>query len=107
MFEGLEVLDNRDFYLVRGVPELIPAASPVGEDDSEKDGRLPSPILSKCVPQTHNIGAQHLLELVDGLVELGLLGKRLGKYTQPHCRAFWRARPPGIQASIQASAAIR
>jgi len=78
LFEGLEVLDNRSFYLARGVPELIPAAGSLGEDDSEKDSRLPSPILSESVPQTHNIGAQQLLELVDSLVEFRLLRKRPG-----------------------------
>ena len=78
LFEGLEVLDNRSFYLARGVPELIPAAGSLGEDDSEKDSRLPTPILSEGVPETHNIGAQHLLDLADGLVEFRLLRKRLG-----------------------------
>src|ERR1039457_2253976 len=78
LFEGLELLDNRSFYLARGVPELIPAAGSLGEDDSEKDRRLPSPILSEGVPQTHNVGAQALLDSVDGLVEFRLLRKRLG-----------------------------
>jgi hypothetical protein len=39
LFEGLELLDNRSFYLARGVPELIPAAGSLGEDDSEKEVR--------------------------------------------------------------------
>ena len=91
MFEGLEVLDNRSFYLARGVPELIPAAGSLGEDDSEKDSRLPSPILSEGVPQTHNIGAQHLLDSVDGLVEFRLLRKRLGNVHNLIIARFLRA----------------
>ena len=98
LFEGLEVLDNRSFYLARGVPELIPAAGSLGEDDSEKDSRLPTPILSEGVPQTHNIGAQQLLDLVDSLVELRLLGKRLGNVHNLIIARFLRARSRWIQS---------
>lgn len=78
LFEGLETLDNRSCYLVRGVQELISATGSVRKDDSEEDSRLPTPILSKGVPQTHNIGAKRLPDCVDSLVELRLLCKRSG-----------------------------
>jgi hypothetical protein len=91
LFEGLEVLDNRSFDLARGVPELIPAAGSLGEDDSEKDSRLPTPILSKGVPQTHHIGAQQLLDLVDSLVEFRLLRKCPGNVHNLIIARFLRA----------------
>jgi len=78
LFERLEALVNRSCHLVRGVPQLIAATSLVGKDDSEEDSRLPSPILTKSVPQTHDIGAKRLLDLFYSLVELRLFCKRPG-----------------------------
>jgi hypothetical protein len=104
---GVGGAGQSQFLSGSGVPELIPAAGSLGEDDSEKDSRLPTPILSEGVPQTHNIGAQYLLELVDSLVEFRLLRKCPGNIHNLIISRFLRERFPRIQASKQAPAAIR
>ena len=62
MFEWLETPVNLSGDLVGGIPELISATSSVGQDDSEKYSRLPTPVLSKGVTQSHDIGAKRLLD---------------------------------------------
>jgi hypothetical protein len=76
----LEVLHNHICDLVRGVTQLISAAGSVGKNNSEEDRRLATPILPKIIRQTHDIGAQRRLEIVDSLVELCLMYKSSGDH---------------------------
>ncbi len=78
LFEGLEPLSYRISEMARGIPQLISAAGSVGDYDSEEDSRLSTPILPKRVLQTHDIGAECWLEIVDSLFELRLLCERSG-----------------------------